>query len=484
MKKVLLSLVAVVMALCATAATTTITWSAQTGNFPTKWGTENTVTAEGFTFKINKNNGSTNPTYNTNGKDLRVYANGTIEITGTDDMTEINFVISTAGLKRLTNITANVGTVSGLEDCKNKKQGEIIVKWTGNAKTVTLTVGEKSTYGTDGATKAGQLDFISTEITTADSGDTREPAGLAWSESSVTLRADELDSFTAPTLTNPHNVAVTYASDNTGVATVSEAGAVTLTGTVGTAKITASFDGNTTYREQEVSCTITVEPAPTAVTTVTETIALPTGTAVKVNYPLTVAFVNHSNVFACDEDGDFIQLYGSNTLKAGDVIPAGWVGTYKLYNNTTPEIEFEALPTATEGSFTPKTVAATDITTALVNHVITIKNVDFDEATPATKTNFTGNVGETEISFRNNYSLESVEAGKYDVTVVVTIYNQAPSLYVVSYAKSETDSALLIGAGDNAAPVEYYNLQGVRIDNPANGIFIRRQGSKAQKIVL
>lgn len=34
------------------------------------------------------------------------------------------------------------------------------------------------------------------------------------------------------------------------------------------------------------------------------------------------------------------------------------------------------------------------------------------------------------------------------------------------------------------APVVYYNLQGVRVENPANGIFIKAQGSKATKVVL
>lgn len=34
------------------------------------------------------------------------------------------------------------------------------------------------------------------------------------------------------------------------------------------------------------------------------------------------------------------------------------------------------------------------------------------------------------------------------------------------------------------APVEYYNLQGVKVANPSNGIFIKKQGSKATKIVL
>lgn len=38
---------------------------------------------------------------------------------------------------------------------------------------------------------------------------------------------------------------------------------------------------------------------------------------------------------------------------------------------------------------------------------------------------------------------------------------------------------------DNAnAPVEYFNLQGIRVDNPSGGIFIRRQGSKTEKVAI
>lgn len=37
---------------------------------------------------------------------------------------------------------------------------------------------------------------------------------------------------------------------------------------------------------------------------------------------------------------------------------------------------------------------------------------------------------------------------------------------------------------DTDAPVEYFNLQGVRVDNPANGLFIRRQGNKVSKVVI
>jgi hypothetical protein len=38
-------------------------------------------------------------------------------------------------------------------------------------------------------------------------------------------------------------------------------------------------------------------------------------------------------------------------------------------------------------------------------------------------------------------------------------------------------------SADNTLPVEYFNLQGVRVDNPVNGIFIRRQGSHVTKVI-
>lgn len=36
---------------------------------------------------------------------------------------------------------------------------------------------------------------------------------------------------------------------------------------------------------------------------------------------------------------------------------------------------------------------------------------------------------------------------------------------------------------DNDAPVEYYNLQGIRVENPGTGIYLRRQGSHVEKVI-
>ncbi|MCM1449752.1 MAG: phosphodiester glycosidase family protein [Clostridiales bacterium] len=42
----------------------------------------------------------------------------------------------------------------------------------------------------------------------------------------------------------------------------------------------------------------------------------------------------------------------------------------------------------------------------------------------------------------------------------------------------------IVNDENSNAPVEYYNLQGMRVMNPANGIFIKRQGSKATKVMI
>ncbi len=87
-------------------------------------------------------------------------------------------------------------------------------------------------------------------------GPEKQDAGLAYATTSYEANIGE--SFTAPTLTNPNNLTVTYASSTETVATVNEAsGAVTIVG-CGTTTITASFAGDDTYKAGEASYTLTV----------------------------------------------------------------------------------------------------------------------------------------------------------------------------------------------------------------------------------
>ena len=86
------------------------------------------------------------------------------------------------------------------------------------------------------------------------------PAGLAFVTTSVSAILGE--TFVAPTLTNPHNVAVSWTSSNTAVATVNQQGAVSVVG-VGKTTVAASFAGNAEYLPATASYELTVtEPTP------------------------------------------------------------------------------------------------------------------------------------------------------------------------------------------------------------------------------
>ena len=96
-------------------------------------------------------------------------------------------------------------------------------------------------------------------------------------------------------------------------------------------------------------------------------------------------------------------------------------------------------------------------------------------------------------------------ASKKAITATYSIfsnetYNNA-TLYVPVGSKSDFEKAIPwklfyiqekdyagiqdIVADDNSdEQIEYFNLNGVRVENPLNGIFIRRQGNKVEKVIV
>lgn len=105
-----------------------------------------------FTVTLAKAEGTTDPVVNADKNDARVYAKGTVNVVTTgENMTQVVFAVSAKGKFQLAKITANVGEVVVNADAQT-------VTWTGAAKDVTFTVGEKADFGTK-PTKAGQLCF-------------------------------------------------------------------------------------------------------------------------------------------------------------------------------------------------------------------------------------------------------------------------------------------------------------------------------------
>ena len=196
MKKILLSFVAfLLMALTAFAESTVFSWSAA-GDWTNVMSEDNKVIGLSrevtpYTVVMMKETGSTAPAINANANDARVYAKGTVTVSTTgDNMTTLVFNLSSQSKKRLAPITASVGEV-------NIDVTNLTVTWTGDAASVTFTVGEKADYGTDGNSKAGQLCFDNIEIytngdvpgggegggETPDEPVTPEVPGVLWSES-------------------------------------------------------------------------------------------------------------------------------------------------------------------------------------------------------------------------------------------------------------------------------------------------------------
>ena len=126
---------------------------------------------------------------------------------------------------------------------------------------------------------SGAQPFVVMDFVFADSRNALE--SFAFSGGNTSVYTDALTTFEAPTLAATYggsdvlgDLTVTYASSNTAVATVDEGtGEVTLTGTTGTAKITATFAGNATYQEASANYTITVAVNPVGDHTLTWTLS-------------------------------------------------------------------------------------------------------------------------------------------------------------------------------------------------------------------
>ena len=227
-----------------------------------------------------------------------------------------------------------------------------------------------------------------------------------------------------------------------------------------------------------------------------EVLAMANGDTFMMGTPLTVALhpsgdARYIYVYA---DGKYALLYDASkaqTLAAGDVIKSGWNGKMVYYSGLPELTTSETLATTGEAATVPDpaVVEAANITNAMVNNIVKVKGVEFAAATQSVnKVNFTGKVGDTELTFRNTFAIEAVDAGKYDVTCVVSVFESKATtlgstiqLLPVMYEKDTTGIAD-IEADNNVAPV-YYNLQGVRVANPENGMFIEVRGNKAVKVI-
>lgn len=99
-----------------------------------------------------------------------------------------------------------------------------------------------------------------------------------------------------------------------------------------------------------------------------------------------------------------------------------------------------------------------------------------------------GNGGEIEVGEEmvwNHNAEGGAVAEDYEGTIEFVFDrtgNKAPAL--VTFHTEFLSGISNIAVDNSNAPVEYFNLQGVRVANPENGVYIRRQGNKATKVLV
>ncbi len=94
-------------------------------------------------------------------------------------------------------------------------------------------------------------------------------------------------------------------------------------------------------------------------------------------------------------------------------------------------------------------------------------------------------VAEHSISFDLSKISSTLIPDKNKLRVIAAVVDASGN--VLNCAKNEVNDFSTVsvsGISDENAPVEYYNLNGMKVSDPSNGIFIRRQGNTATKVIL
>lgn len=324
--------------------------------------------------------------------------------------------------------------------------------------TVTPTASGLTAFGFR-ATKAA-IYINSIEITYETSGatpDTRKPAGLEFSESKVSVVLG--DAFTAPTLSKTTTAAVTYSSDKEEVATVdATTGAVTILA-AGSARITATAEANEEYLGGTASYLITVTK-PVTTTKVELATAMSDG-----KFAIACAEGVAKNYTGSNAYGylflETIEVV-DNAFNCNNDYLITFTNTANGYTMVDCNGKYLGMDATHFGSFN------------------FYDSADAEGSNCYWNIEFTGNDAKITNAGREGAYL-SYKKYNNDWEIVTTDNEDMPAIQLYKVANG---SAIEEIEAETEAPAVYYNLQGVRVANPENGIFIMVQGKKATKVAL
>ncbi len=201
------------------------------------------------------------------------------------------------------------------------------------------------------------------------------------------------------------------------------------------------------------------------------------------NYEVSLLYTTADEYDILNPQNDFTETVGSSiksTSYSDRILPQD-NKMYELeFNDIPAEATYVALHFTSKGSYSP------------AMWVDNIRLTEFD-ANPLLGYRVYSLNGEGLV----NDELVDANATEYTLPAVpqVRTFANARNMFVTAvYADGEAEPSNTVNVDDATsgvegvaadsdadAPIEYFNLQGVRVDNPGHGIYIRRQGNKVSK---
>ncbi len=273
-------------------------------------------------------------------------------------------------------------------------------------------------------------------------------AGLAYAEyrfynGTITI------SSTVGDITSVVFTCTTTAYANVFADATTSAGSIAVSGsTVTWTGSSSSFTIRNTAQSRASQIVVTTSGASsiTEVATIADAYATAQNTQFLFTGNAVVTYQSGSNLWIRDDSGSGL-IYGSGlgTYTNGDILNSGWKATNVTYNGI-PEFSSPSSVSSSTNDGTVEPLSLNTLSNADVNKYASLSNVT---VTSASGNDYYIQIGGTTFHLRNQYGLVTLTQGKtYNVTGIVTLYNNQIQFNLLSATEVSTGNPLLLVSTD------------------------------------
>ncbi len=200
-----------------------------------------------------------------------------------------------------------------------------------------------------------------------------------------------------------------------------------------------------------------------------------------IGWDMTIQYTDASATTMYDKGNGFVQYSGAFSGSLTTTVQAYAYATGKL-NSEIVTKEIAAIPTTYGYIYVNDNTGKEGLTLSAEGLIFGPEQTSWGEVLTRSGETFTS---------RFAYAIIGEQQESYDITY--TWGDETSKQTTFAPAAEETDGFVsfegdtitgIDGIEAENAPVEYFNLQGVRVANPENGLYIRRQGNKVEKVFL